>query len=503
MLTALAFVRLRHRPGRGRRLILRATAVATTTLAGLVLAEFSCALYASWLHRAPRLSMTNAPARAAGPDQDATIVVVGESSAEGVPYKDWLSVGKLVVWQLRWLFPRRMFHLEVQARPGWTLEQMHQRLAESRQRPDAVILYAGHNEFASRHAWSSEVPYYRDDPPAWWTKRLAAWVTQHSPLCRLVHESRERMLVALPPEPRPRSIADVPSHTLAEHRERLEDFRRRLQIMLADLQASGVLTVVIIPPGNDAGYEPNRSLLPADLPMAQRQEFVRQVEWARALEAHEPEQSMERYRALIAQQPGFAETHFRLARMLEQAGRLEEAYREYVRARDLDGHPMRCVSSFQDVYRTLAPRYGAVLVDGQAVFHARHACGQLDDALFHDAMHPSLEGHLALAESVLAALKSRGAFGWPAGIPAPALDPSACARHFDLTPAAWKEVCRFAARFYRTTLRIRFDAAERTRKAQRYELAGKRLEGGAEADSLNLAGVGVKPACRGDPLSGR
>ncbi len=33
---------------------------------------------------------------------------------------------------------------------GWTLEQMHQKLAESQRRPDAVILYAGHNEFASR-----------------------------------------------------------------------------------------------------------------------------------------------------------------------------------------------------------------------------------------------------------------------------------------------------------------------------------------------------------------
>ena len=61
-----------------------------------------------------------------------TLVVVGESSAEGVPYRDWLSVGKIVVWQLRRLFPQRMFHVEVQARAGWTLEKMHQKLAESR-----------------------------------------------------------------------------------------------------------------------------------------------------------------------------------------------------------------------------------------------------------------------------------------------------------------------------------------------------------------------------------
>ena len=93
-----------------------------------------------------------------------------------MPYRDWLSVGKIVAWQLRRLFPQRMFHVEVQARPGWTLEQMHQKLAESRRRPDAVILYAGHNEFASRFGWSSDVAYYRDDPPAAWPLRLAELV---------------------------------------------------------------------------------------------------------------------------------------------------------------------------------------------------------------------------------------------------------------------------------------------------------------------------------------
>src|SRR5215468_7496820 len=48
--------------------------------------------------------------RPTGAGGDVTIVVVGESSAEGVPYRDWLSVGKIVAWQLRRLFPQRMFH---------------------------------------------------------------------------------------------------------------------------------------------------------------------------------------------------------------------------------------------------------------------------------------------------------------------------------------------------------------------------------------------------------
>jgi lysophospholipase L1-like esterase len=499
-LAAAALVFGRRLPRRARSILARGTLVGATTLIGLILAESTVAVYLSWLHRAPRLAMVDAPARQAAANDDATIVVVGESSAEGVPYRDWFSVGKIVVWQLRRLFPQRMFHLEVQARAGWTLEQMHQKLAESRHRPDAVILYAGHNEFSSRYGWSSEVPHYWDSPRPCWPLRLAASLSGHSPLCRLLRESQDQALVAARPPLRRRLLADAPSHSAAHHHQRLEDFRRRLEIILADLKKAGVLTILIVPPGNDAGFEPNRSVLPPQTPRAEQDAFCRAVQEARALEPIDPLQSIQQYRGLIARQPGCAETHFRLARLLERAGTYEEAYREYILARDLDGHPMRCLTSFQDVYRELAPRYDAILVDGQAVFHARHPHGLLDDSLFNDGMHPSFEGYVALAESVLAGLRERQAFGWPPSCPAPSIDLADCASHFDITTATWKEVCRFAAGFYRTTLRIRFDPEERETKARRHENGLRRLEDGASPDLVDLAGVGIRPVrCRIGP----
>jgi lysophospholipase L1-like esterase len=441
----------------------------------------------------PRLAMVAAPARTARTSADATIVVLGESSAEGVPYRDWLSVGKIVVWQLRRLFPGQMFHLEVQARPGWTLEKMHQKLAETRQRPDVVILYAGHNEFSARFGWSCEVPYYRDEPQPWWPWRTAARVSARSPVCRLLREARDQALVAAPPPPRSCALVDVPSYTAEQFQERLGDFRRRTERILSDLKDSGVLTIVIVPPGNDAGFEPDRSVLPPGTPRQEREAFTRSFFEARALEPTNPQESVRRYRALLGEQPGFAESHFRLARLLQQTRSYEEAYREYVQARDLDGHPMRCMTAFQDVYRQLAPRYGAILVDGQEVFHAHHPHGLLDDNLFNDGMHPSLEGTVALAQAVLAALRERQAFGWPTSLPPPSLKLADCANHFDVTIATWKNVCRFAAGFYWTTRRIRFDPAEREAKERLYSNSLNRLETGLSPDVLDVPGVGIHP----------
>jgi hypothetical protein len=233
--------------------------------------------------------------------------------------------------------------------------------------------------------------------------------------------------------------------------------------------------------------------LPPETPRGDRDAFCRQVLEARALEAADPVESIKRYRALIKNQPGYAECHFRLARLLESSGSDEAAYREYVLARDLDAHPMRCPTPFQDVYHDLAARHDVLLVDGQAVFHCRHPRGLLNDSLFNDGMHPSLEGHVALAESILAGLKARQVFGWPSSLSVPRIDLADCARHFDITAATWKEVCRFAAGFYRATSAIRFDSSEREAKAARYEQALRRLEAGGQPESLGMPGLGVRP----------
>lgn len=487
----------RHRPSRARAVLGRLALASFAGLLALLAAEAVVGVYLARAHSLPRLAMAAdlglAVTDRSAEGGDVTLVVVGESSAEGVPYRDWVSVGKVVGWQLRWLFPRRTFHVEVQARAGWTLEQMHHKLAESRRRPDVVLIYAGHNEFASRYGWQSSVPYYDDEPGAPVLARVSRLLGAWSPVCRWVGEVRDRELVASHPPGGRRPLVDVPSCTPAQARERLADFERRLERILADLERAGVLIVLVVPPGNDADFDPNRSVLPPTTPRADREAFARAFLEVQAREETDPAAAVAAYRALEARQPGFARTHYHLARCLARMGEDEEAYREFIKARDLDAHPMRCPTSFQDVYRRLAPRHRAVLVDGQALFHARHPRGRLDDALFNDGFHPAPEGTITLAEGVLAGLKARRAFGWPTDLPVPTIDLKTCADHFDLTAAAWKAACRFASGFYRMTAPIGCDPDARLAKGRRYEAAMKRLETGDDADTLDLPGIGTRP----------
>ncbi|MDR3620924.1 MAG: hypothetical protein P4L85_16350 [Paludisphaera borealis] len=479
-----------------RQRVAPATALALlalgTTLLSLLAAEAAAGFWLAWVHRVPTL-----PTTFASPDPGGKggiyVVVIGESSAQGLPYEKWLSVGEIVGWRLREVFPGRDVRVDVLARSGKRLFEMHQKLASLTRRPDVLIVYAGHNEFNSRHSWSHAVsPYYLDDPPAGLFQRIGELFARVSPLDRLIDETLRGRKIGMAPPHEGRRFIDAPSHSVEDHAELLTDFKSRLEAIVAYCERIGTLPVLVAPPGNDVGYEPDRSVLPPETPRARREVFARDFEAAQGLEASDPAQSTAAYRALLARYPGFAESHFRLAKRLEAEGRDAEAYDHYVAARDLDGHPMRMLTAFQDAYREIAARRGAILVDGQALFHARNPRGLLDDHLFNDGFHPAFEGHVALAEAVLAGLKRREALGWPESVPAPTIDLAECAAHFGVGVETWKAACANSADFYRLTASLRFDQTGRLAKRDRYNKALRDLIEGTKAEDLGVPGIGLR-----------
>src|SRR5207248_921406 len=140
-----------------------------------------------------------------------------------------------------------------------------------------------------------------------------------------------------------------------------------------------MLPIFIIPASNDGGYDPSRSVLVAGTPRAERVAFARSVARARALEKKDPAEAVRIDRELVARHPEFAEAHYRLARLRDQAGDWDEARRHYLQARERDAMPLRCPADFRQAFRAVAARYPAVLlVDGPRVLEAVSPHGILD-----------------------------------------------------------------------------------------------------------------------------
>jgi hypothetical protein len=480
----------------GRPIAARGLLLCVSSLLALAMLEAAAAARRAAMHPAPSTTGAGLPElpgrfdEPARPDE-VTLAVLGESSAVGVPYESWLSVGSIVAWQLGRAMPARGFRVELLARKGDTLEGQFRELAGLRRRPDALIVYCGHNEFTAGVPWWRRVDHYLDDRPApsWGLDDLAA---RFSPLCALIRETADKYRIAIVPGfDAPSPLVDAPAYTPAEFTSRLDGFRRRLAMIAAFGERVKAPTILVVPPANDADFEPNRSVLPADTPRSVREEFARDFLSARRAEDREPSHAIERYRALLRRQPGFAETHYRLGRLLARAGDREEAYRHFVAARDLDGLPMRCLGDFQQAYRDAAARSGCWLVDGQALFHAIGPRGLLDDHLFQDAMHPSLRGQIALAQAIVDALWARRAFGWPKEASPPAIDPAECAAHFGLEPAHWKPIAERGYMFYHATAPLRHDPSHRLARRQAFKAAAGRLAAGEPPEAVGLPNIGV------------
>ncbi|MGB0066641.1 MAG: hypothetical protein WBQ11_01240, partial [Isosphaeraceae bacterium] len=425
------------------------------------------------------------------PDPDTgeyRIVVLGGSSAMGEPFRPWLSVGQIVAWRLQRAVPTRRFELDILAFLGDSLEQQHKKLIAITKRPDAVIIYSGHNEFTARFEENRD--YSLAEEPRLRLLQSAYRVRLHSPFCRLVYELVSKNRLDSPPLMNGRhQLIDPPLCSPSETAEVLADFTARLEALVGYCERIGALPILIVPPANEADYEPSRSTLPPTVSGTERDRLVREFFEARGVEATNPALGQSLYRGILDRHPGFAEAHFRLGRLLQHAGLIAEARRHFSDALENDGLPNRCKLAFRDVYQQVATQHPlCIVIDGRKELMAASPTGLLDNHLIEDTHHPNLKGQLVLAGAVLRELRGRRTFGESPRFSLP-LDPLECCDHFQMDEARLATACERTSVHYLRVSGYRYDPAERLEKSRRFAEAARKLRAGSARDEVGLPGL--------------
>jgi tetratricopeptide (TPR) repeat protein len=368
---------------------------------------------------APRLSIETGFFKTRKNEGALRLVVQGGSSAAGFPYGYGASLAGMLEQRLRREFPEREIEVVTTAMSAvnsWTLLEFVPEILAIE--PDAVLIYAGHNEFLGILGVGS------------------AYSAGSAPLTRLATKLRHlrtyRVLEGLLARPHGGATSQrageegaMMARVAAERRIPLgsdmynagvAQFERNMRAIMERYRSAGVPVLVATLASNERDHPPFLSEDPPEV----RSTFDEVVA---ALRAGRPDRALASAEALRAQQPGSALAWFRIAEALAANGRADEATRAWQRARDLDLLRFRAPSEFNTLLVELARRTHARLVDVEALFRARSRFGAIGKELMLEHVHPNVDGYFLLAQAFHEAILDAGLLG-----PASRAVPEAVAR---------------------------------------------------------------------------
>ncbi len=350
------------------------------------------------------------------------IFVQGASTAAGFPFGYGASLSGMLGQRLQRSFPDRdveVVDTAVTAVTSYTLLDVADEIIA--QQPDAVVIYAGHNEYIGIMGIASSLGagtaltgrFSRPLNLAYLQLRQSRVLQLLEDLYHLPHRWRRETgggstdsLLAL--------AARAPTIPYGSRIYRLGEaqFRNNLSALLRRYQEAGVKVFIGTLVSNLRDRPPFRSLPPAET--AGRSAWLKYNQ--QALTAFQSG-DFPRAEALLLQalelDKNSAAVHFKLARLYEAKGDYAQAHRFYVKAKDLDQLRFRAPSVFNEIIRELATQYDATIVEVEDRFRQHSPHGLVGDQLFMEHLHPTVDGFFLLADSYYEALLESGMLDEP------------------------------------------------------------------------------------------
>ncbi|HSR70703.1 MAG TPA: tetratricopeptide repeat protein [Acidobacteriota bacterium] len=340
------------------------------------------------------------------------IFVQGGSSAEGYPYGYAASLSGMLQQRLQRTFPQRRIELvttAMSAVTSYTLLDFVDEIIE--QSPDAVVIYAGHNEYLGILGVGSGYSVGRRRPLVLsflWLRDLR--------LFQLI----QRTVSALKPRPPEggRSQRTLMATIASEqeipydsdlYRRGIEQYRANLGAILSRYRAAGIPVLIGTLACNERDQPPFISRPSAGTDEDELQGHLEAGE--EHLRSERPSQALAAFRQAVELDDTHAGAHYALARALDRLGRFSEARQEYLAAKDRDQLRFRAPEAVNQVIRQAAARHGAHLVEVRQALSRAARDGIVGSDLMLEHLHPNIEGYFEMADAYYQAFRQMGLIG--------------------------------------------------------------------------------------------
>jgi len=365
--------------------------------------------------REPEVAIWPVPFPAGKTPGTLRIVVQGGSSAAGWPYGFGASLAGMLQQRLQASLPQRNVEListAMTAVNSYTLMDFADEIIA--QQPDAVLIYAGHNEYLGVLGVGSAVSAGRTRPVV-----LAYLALRDLRVLQLLkHTYLGITRRGSPGEARSKTGPTLmrrivgKSHIAFDsplYHRGLDQFRDNLSALLARYRDAGIPVYIGTLASNERDLPPFASMLAPETDAADwRGHFETGL---KALHDGDNDLAGTSLGAALALDNSAASVHFALGRLYERQGDYPAARSAYLEARDRDQLRFRAPQGFNDLIRTVAADHDAHLVEVEASLleHARH--GIIGNELMLEHLHPNLEGYFLLADAYYQSLLDSGTPG--------------------------------------------------------------------------------------------
>jgi tetratricopeptide (TPR) repeat protein/lysophospholipase L1-like esterase len=301
------------------------------------------------------------------PDDVFRIFAMGSSSVAGFPYDNNLMFSRILSERLRDVYPDKkieMVNTAITAINSFTLADFMPQIIE--QKPDAILIYAGHNEFYGAFGAGSNEALFHS--PVMIRMHLALLnykvyqltvntVGRIGKIFNFGKSSDEKLGTLMT---RMVKDADITFGSKI-YKEGITNYEQNLDAMLSLAKKNNVQVFISDLVSNLRDLKPFKSIATAELKGA--------------------------------------EEYYELAKKLEAQGDIQKAKENYILARDYDCIRFRASSDINSIIQKLADKYQAHFVPTVDLFAKNSTNGIVGNNLLTEHLHPNIPGQFLLAES--------------------------------------------------------------------------------------------------------
>jgi tetratricopeptide (TPR) repeat protein len=304
------------------------------------------------------------------PENGYRIFVLGESTAAGFPFGNNITFSRILNRRLSDLFPEK--HVEIvntalTAINTYTQLDFMDEILQCK--PDAILIYSGHNEFygalgvgsmesLGKHRWIVKAVLALEKFKTYMlVQDLIGGIE------RTIGLDRQKMAASDPSATLMERIVEhkiIPLHS-DEYDRGADQFRENLREIIQKAQRAGVKVILSELVSNVRDNAPFESIEGSERPSARAV-----YDEAKALEAH---------------------------------GRYDEAKTKYYAAKDLDALRFRAPEDFNGIIHDVASEFSVPVVPMKARFESSSPHMLIGNNLMFEHLHPNLDGYFLMADA--------------------------------------------------------------------------------------------------------